>query len=374
MAERVDLHVGMARAGTPYLQLLLHTNREALSSNGVDLVVDAARNLDRAARDLARGGEKHWPALAESVRGTPGRVLLSWEGFAAVGPEGAQRVVAELAPAEVRVICTVRDPVLLVPSVWQQQVRSGMTEDLGELAKQLRAGEHRDLLLDPIEVVDDWATAVTADGVRVVVVPSPAVSPTGLWNLFASAADLDPAIVPEPEWNEIPPDAVALEFHRRVNEALGDRLPGGFVRYRDLVRPVMMRSSQVVVRAATLAPDDRAWAVELGRTIAAELGQRRYAMYGDLDDLLAGPTDALASVPADDAAVVPLAADMIAGLLIALRNARRLIPVAEPENVRGARLAARAAPQAASESGAGSESESEFESSDPESDSDSLRA
>ena len=361
MAERVDLHVGMARAGTTYLQRLLHANREALAANGVDLIVDAARTLDRAARDLAKGGEKHWPALAESIRGTPGRVLLSWEGFASVGHEGVERLVADLEPAEVRVICTVRNPVLQVPSLWQLQVRSGTTEDLADLVKQLRAGEHRDLMLDPIEVVDTWAGGVTASGVRVVVVTPPSVSPTAFWNQFAAAADLDPAIVSEPEWDELPPDAVALELHRRVNVALGDRLPAGYLRYRDLVRPVVMRSNQeAVVRAATLNPDDRAWAAELGRTLAADLAGRPYAVYGDLDDLLAGPVEESTSDPADDAAVAPLAADMIAGLLIALRNARRHIPEEEQENIRNARLAARTASD--SESDGESESETEPES------------
>lgn len=322
MAQRVDLHVGMPRAGAGYLQKLLRDNRAEIEAGGVNLLTDSARSLGRSAQDLARNGAEHWPVLVEAIRAEPGRVLLSWEGLAGVGPAGAARAVADLAPAEVRVICTVKDPVRLIPSLWQLHVRTGRTETLEDFIRRARAGEHRDLVPDPVEVADTWAAAVAASHVRIVVVP-PNEAQADLMALFAAAADLDPAVLTDPGAVETPPDAVALELHRRVNIALGDRVPSFVQRYRDLVRPMVLRgTSETVEYPAVLAGEDLAWAIERGQAVADGFGQRPYEVFGDLEHL---EPDAVAAEAhaVDEAAVAQLGADMVARLLLALRYARR---------------------------------------------------
>lgn len=325
MAARVDLHVGLPNAGTAYLQQVLYDNREDLR---VGLVGEAPRALDRGARDLAGGGGEQWQAIADAVTGAPDRILLSSEGFAAVDAAGAARAVRDLAPAEVRVVCTVQHPVLLIPLVWQQLVRSGATESLDEFVESLRGGAYSTLVPDPVDVVDAWAAAVPAADVHVVVVPSGVGSESVLWALFASATDLDPAIVEGWEREDGLRGDVALELLRRVNVALGDRVPDAQRRYRELVRPLVRSAiGDDVGRRTTLSQDDTAWATERGRSIAAALGQRSHPVHGDLADLHAVATDDWPdSGPVDDTAIAPLAVEMIAALLINLRNTRARIP------------------------------------------------
>ncbi|MDQ3114758.1 MAG: hypothetical protein M3Q84_11855, partial [Actinomycetota bacterium] len=237
MAERVDLHIGLPNAGTAYLQKLLFDNRETL---GVGLVGGSPRALDRAAREIAElGGGAQWQVVADAVSAAPDRILLSCEGFSAADAAGAARVVRDLAPADVRVVCTVQHPARLIPLVWKQHIRSGATESLDEFVDGLRDGTYSTLVPDPVDVVDAWAAAVPAADLHVVVVPSSAESGSGLWPLFASATDLDPTIAERWEWKDGSPGDVTHELLRRVNVALGDRVPDAYRRYRELVRPLL---------------------------------------------------------------------------------------------------------------------------------------
>lgn len=326
MAARVDLHVGLPNAGMAYLQQLLFDNLGAL---GIGLVGESPRALDRGARELAElGGGTQWQAIADAVSDAPDRILLSCEGFSAADAAGAARAVKDLAPADVRVVCTVQHPGHLIPLVWKQHVRSGATESLDEFVEGLRDGAYSRLLPDAVTVINVWAAAVPAADLHIVVVPSGVGSESVLWPRFASATDLDPALVERWEWEDGSPSDVALELLRRVNVALGDRLPDAQRKYRELVRP-LVRSTDVddVGRRTTLSPDDMVWATERGRSIATALGQRSHPVHGDLADLHAAVTeDGPEAGPVDDAAIAPLAVEMVAALLTALRNARARIP------------------------------------------------
>jgi len=325
MAERVDLHIGLPNAGTAYLQQLLFDN---LGTLGVGLVGESPRALDRAAREIAElGGGAQWQVVADAVSAAPDRILLSCEGFSAADAAGAARAVRDLAPADVRVICTVQHPARLIPLAWKQHVRSGATESLDEFVDGLRDGTYSRLVPDAVNVVDAWAAAVPAADLHVVVVPSSAESGSGLWPLFASATDLDPTIAERWEWKDGSPGDVTHELLRRVNVALGDRVPDAYRRYRELVRPLLRSADGDVGRRMTLSQDDTAWATERGRSFAAALGQRSHPVHGDLADLHAATTDdSVEAGPVDDAAIAPPAVEMIAALLTTLRNTRARIP------------------------------------------------
>ncbi len=342
MAERVDLHIGLPNAGTAYLQQLLFDN---LGTLGVGLVGESPRALDRATREIAElGGGAQWQVVADAVSAAPDRILLSCESFSAADAAGAARAVRDLAPADVRVVCTVQHPARLIPLAWKQHVRSGATESLDEFVEGLRDGAYSRLVPDAVNVVDAWAAAVPAADLHVVVVPSSAESGSGLWPLFASATDLDPTIE-RWEWEEGSPGDVTHELLRRVNVALGDRVPDAYRRYRELVRPLLRSADGDVGRRMTLSQDDTAWATERGRSFAAALGQRSHPVHGDLADLHAAITDDPAEAgPVDDAAIAPHAVEMIAALLTALRNARARIPDQDKQTKRRARAATRGLP------------------------------
>lgn len=329
MADRVVLHVGLPKTGTTFVQQLLWTNRESLQTADVHLVVTTMRELFDAARDLTRDGSADWRLLVDAVRQSPGTVVLSCEGLSAVPAEQARRALADLRPADVRVVCTLRDPARVLPSVWQQHVRTGSTVELAAFVAHARDGIAWEWLPSTLDVLDAWSAGLRADQVRLVTVPRSSVDPSVFWHRFATAADLDPGLateVPPPGNTSLP--AVQVELLRRVNLALGDRRPLGQPRYRELVRP--LQGPRAVARAtgtlAELTPDDRAWAADGARRLVAALRERGHLVLGDLDELLPEPAGAASTGAPDapsDADVATAAAGLAADLLLALRAARR---------------------------------------------------
>jgi len=331
MADRVVLHVGLPKTGTTFVQQLLWANRQSLQTADVHLVVPTMRELFDAARDLTRDGSADWRRLVDAVRQSPGTVVLSCEGLSAVPAERARRALADLRPADVRVVCTLRDPARVLPSVWQQHVRTGSTVELADFVAHVRDGMAWEWLPSTLDVLDAWSAGLRADQVRLVTVPRSSLDPSVFWHRFASAADLDPGLateVPPPGNTSLP--AVQVELLRRVNLALGDRRPLGQPRYRELVRP--MQGPRAVARAtgtlAELTPDDRAWAADGARRLVAALRERGHLVLGDLDELRPEPTGAGAAPTGapdapSDADVATAAAGLAADLLLALRAARR---------------------------------------------------
>lgn len=329
MADRVVLHVGLPKTGTTFLQQTLWANRAQLQAADVHLVVATMRELFDAARDLGRGGASDWRGLVESVRASPGTVVLSCEGLSGVPAELARSALGDLHPAEVQVVCTLRDPARLLPSVWQQHVRTGSTVELATFVAHARAGMALEWLPSVIDVLDAWSVGLTPDQVRLVTVPRSATDPTLLWQRFAAACDLDPDLVtelPPPANTSLP--AVQVDLVRRVNIALGDRRPPEQQRYRELVRPVQRRRGveRAIGDEPALGPDDHAWVVTEARRLVDVLRDRGSRVVGDLDELLPGPPERAEPPglePVPGAEVASAAVDLVADLLLALRAARR---------------------------------------------------
>jgi len=134
------LHVGLPKTGTTSLQQLLWANRESLQTADVHLVVPTMRELFDAARDLTRDGSADWRRLVDAVRQSPGTVVLSCEGLSAVPAEQARRALADLRPADVRVVCTLRDPARVLPSV--AAARPHRLHRRARGLRRARAGRH----------------------------------------------------------------------------------------------------------------------------------------------------------------------------------------------------------------------------------------
>ncbi len=331
MADRVVLHVGLPKTGTTYVQQLLWANRDRLQATGVHLVVQTMRELYDAARDLGHGGAGDWRRLVEAVHATPGTVILSCEGFSAAPAHRAEQAIAELQPAKVQVVCSLRDLALVLPSVWQQHVRTGSTVELGEFVGHVRDGMVWAWLPDPLEVLDAWSSTLDVDDVRLVTVPPVGTDPSVLWHRFAVACDLEPAVavkLPTTANPSLP--EVQIELLRRINLAFGDRRPVEEPRYRALVRPVQgaRAAARSVGPPATLVASDRSWATEQAKRLVTTLTGRGSRVVGNLDDLVPGPAGS-AQPPADpgagvtEAELASAAVELAADVLLALRNARR---------------------------------------------------
>jgi hypothetical protein len=139
LAEGTRLvHIGPHKTGTTTLQGAFHAARRAVESQGVHYASPWNRQAMQAARavagarspfgDGAAAAGSHWTDLVREVeRSTAGRVLVSAEGFADATPATIRRLSADLGPARIHVVATLRPLGRILPSQWQQYVQNGLT-------------------------------------------------------------------------------------------------------------------------------------------------------------------------------------------------------------------------------------------------------
>jgi hypothetical protein len=242
----VFLHVGAMKTGTTFLQQLMFANRDLLADAGVFLPGDSWTHQLRAAQDLLGRGrlDRHvreasagaWGQLAAEIRRTALPVaVVSVEFLGTADRHQIRRVLDSLAPAEVRVIFTVRDMGAVLPALWQTQVHNGATYDWLEFLRRIDRPSPVPRLLQPhrpedvFRVTQDvpgmlarWSSALAPQRLHVVTVPSGATDPTELWRRFAGVIGVDPAVAarPSPSSNAsigLP----ATELIRALNRHIG---------------------------------------------------------------------------------------------------------------------------------------------------------
>ena len=138
--------------------------------------------------------------LLDETRAWKGDVLISHEFFCAASAEQAARVLEDLAPAEVHLVLTAREPLGLFTSSWQESLKNKGTAPLEDYGR----GESDDPLevwdwraLDLGLVLERWATTLPPDRVHVVPVPAPDSPPDELWRSFCSVLGIEPGTVGE---------------------------------------------------------------------------------------------------------------------------------------------------------------------------------
>ena len=144
--HRIFVHIGLPKTGTSYLQAIAWPGRDQLRDAG--LLLPGARKSDHLfasmiVRDdpgVARrgaGASEAWDRILADVAAFEGDALISHEFFCAASAEQAQRMVAQLAPAEVHVIITTRDPLGLLTSSWQESLKNKATTPLSDYGLSL---------------------------------------------------------------------------------------------------------------------------------------------------------------------------------------------------------------------------------------------
>lgn len=207
MARRVFLHLGLPKTGTSYLQTILWAHRKELADAG--LMVPGRERRDHlwaslVVRDDPRVGRRNakapasWSVLLEEMRSWGGDALISHEFFCAASAEQAARVLEDLAPAEVHLVLTAREPLGLFTSSWQESLKNKGTVPLEDYGR----GESDDPLevwdwraLDLGLVLDRWAREVAADRVHVVPLPPSGAPPDELWLSFCTVLGIAPGLV-----------------------------------------------------------------------------------------------------------------------------------------------------------------------------------
>jgi hypothetical protein len=340
------VHIGLPKTGTSYLQAIAWPGRSQLRAAGV--LLPGARKSDHlfasmVVRDdpgVARrgaGASEAWDRILADVAAFEGDALISHEFFCAASAEQAQRMVAQLAPAEVHLIITTRDPLGLLTSSWQESLKNKATTPLSDYGRT-ESDDPRDVWdwrsLDLGLVLDRWSGSVPQDRLHLIA-PSPAGAPREeLWERFCGVLGIAPDTCDTTRGFANASMGVAeAETLRRINERLK-----GFNNAR--ARGVWLRSfladQRLVPRGGERfwpAPDQVEDARGRGARAVAKIRAAAYDVVGDVDLLLV-PDELPERRHPDsvtDAEVADVALDLVATLLSDLqRRTERTSPPPDP--------------------------------------------
>jgi hypothetical protein len=339
VAAKVFLHIGLPKTGTTYLQTVMWADRERMRAQGVLLPGRERRDhlwstrIIREDPNLPTYEERvreSWGVLKDEIAGWPGTALISHEFFAGAAPEQAARMVAELAPAEVHLVVTAREPVGLYSGGWQESLKNRDSRTMAEFAAAEVSESSMSVwnwrTLDVRLVLERWAPTVPAERVHVLPLPPPGSPRTLLWQRFAGLVGLDAdsfdlsATFPNESMG-----VAEAETLRRINDHLKDE---DFERPFD--RGVYIRTFLADERLAT-RNGEKYWPTddileecrERARAAVAHIEAAGYDVIGDVRDLLVADTlEPRRSVDSVTEAEVAEVATALAGQM--LHDVRRI--------------------------------------------------
>lgn len=341
------LHVGPHKTGTTAVQGALAAARPQLLAAGI---LYPGRRLEHnkqaaAATQRALGWEHNtvdrsqWLALAETAKEYDGRAVISSEVFCEASPEAAREVIADLDPDRVRVVVTLRPLEKLLPSNWQQYIKSGYRVAYDEwLENVLESREKRPITPsfwvrnNHPEVIRRWTEAAGGpEKVTVVIVDS--TKPRSLFDSFEDILRLDRNTLNADESGPSNRSLSALEAEllRQLNKRAR-----GTVAYEDYYRFVKRGAVLRLVEGRTPGSTEPrvttpGWAIERAREFSksdvAAIEASGVHILGDLDALapctpvVQDESAPVTSVPASLAAAFMY--DLLEAGIDASRQARR---------------------------------------------------
>jgi hypothetical protein len=305
--RRLFFHIGSPKTGTTFLQKVLWSGRSRAIDHGLLLPGRSVRDHFWASLDLCGvaatvpGREAAigaWSALVEEAAAWPGDVLISHETFAVATESEAQSAVGTLRDRgfDVHVVITARDLARQLPAHWQESVkaRAGVTFD--EFVAEQLGPEGRGTYLRRVQdyprLVRAWGATLAPESVHVVTVPPSDAPRDLLWRRFAGLLGL-PA--DEFELGVRANESLGVEqveLLRRLNLALGDRLPRPGP-YPTAVKEVYAHRI-LAARPGTRLVLDRAdleFARQRAEAEVATLRSLGVDVVGDLDELLIADAD-----------------------------------------------------------------------------------
>jgi hypothetical protein len=128
----VLLHIGPYKTGTTAIQQSLAKHRADLETHGVLYPGTDSRQqrpswavMGRSPLGVNPVDAREWHELvAEIDASSCSRVVISTEDFASATPEAIDRIVDDLGPDRVHVVLVMRSLAKLLPSAWQQRVKT----------------------------------------------------------------------------------------------------------------------------------------------------------------------------------------------------------------------------------------------------------
>ena len=243
MSATYVLHVGLPKTGTSYLQAVLKAHRRELKGDGVLY----PRFGDKRGRFLAAldgrdshqyAGVRHhadgqWRRFVEATENFDGTVVFSHEILGAPTSKKPPTALTELAGKDVHVVMTARDPGRQLISTWQQHLRFRSPHTFAEYLEycdfepqtKYAHSKFRNQHVD--SVLRAWGQFLPPDHIHLVVVPPRGTPVSVLWERFCRVTGIDAVRFAPPDLPVVNPSlgVTQTEYLRRMNVALGDRLP-----------------------------------------------------------------------------------------------------------------------------------------------------
>jgi hypothetical protein len=299
MASKVFLHIGLPKTATTYLQTILWGNREALAAQGALLPGEARHDhlwASRIVRDdpqFRKVNERRrgaWQRILDDCASWGGAAIISHEFFAAASAAQAARVVADLAPAEVHLVVTAREPLGLFTASWQESIKNRDTRPMAEYSiveADDTGGVWNWRTLDVRRVLERWSPAFAAERVHVLPLPGPEAPRREIWDRFARLVDVDADSV---DLGRSFPNAsmgvAEAETLRRMNHHLGDF--NSAIDRGTYIRSFLADERLVPRKGEPYwpSPDRVEEARERGRAAVAYIAEQGFDVIGELDSLL----------------------------------------------------------------------------------------
>jgi hypothetical protein len=331
--QRVFLHVGLPKTATTYLQTILWSNRDRMRAEGVLLPGRERRDhlwssrivRGAALRDDAPPKQRTaWQRLREEVAAWPGTSVISHEFFAAASAEQAAQAIADLAPAQVHLVVTAREPLGLFAASWQEALKNRDRRRLPDYPGPVSDSPHAIWnwrTLDLRLVLERWAADLPPGHVHVLPLPGRSAPRDLIWKRFATLIGLDPdAYDTGQAFPNTSMGAAEAETLRRVNEHLAERgLLTTAVERGTMIRTYLADRRLVPRRGERFWPTPAQ--VEdcrrRGEEAIAYVAAQGYDVVGALEDLRV-PAELPARRTVDsvtDAEVAGIATDLVAQLL-----------------------------------------------------------
>jgi hypothetical protein len=345
----VLVHIGIYKTGTTSIQERLEPRRAELATYDVYYPGrhvahnTAAMAVLQVRRGWREGGRvpplSNWDALVDQSHRRDVRTIVSSEVFCIADDAGADRIVSTLGQGRTKILITLRPLEDLLPSSWQEYVKSGLTLPYDTWVSRILDGPGAAWTDSPSfwsrndfgPLVERWATAAGAENVTVM--PIDKSNPSFLYRQFEELVGLpesflarDPHAVSNRSMS-----AEEAELIRALNERVRKDVP--FDLHRDLVRNGAVRWLVEGRRpgeresSLTLTAEAVERARELHRDVPDRIRATGVRVVGDLSSLTP-TTDRDGDMSAPTSVPVEVAALMLEGMLRRAGEGRE--PVADP--------------------------------------------
>lgn len=331
----VLLHIGPYKTGSTALQMVMHERRAELASYGVTYPGDRHRQmrpgwglLGKTPRARPHATIAEWEALVDEVAATPGTVVISTEDFGHAGPKAIDRMVADLTPERLHVIAVARRLDVLLPSQWQERVKTCYaTETYDDWLRIVLEGDREHPEAKAFwgshgleSMLERWTERL--DPKRFVLIVSDDSDRRLIPGTFEQLLGLPAEMLTPAPGRNASLGMATVELYRQVNETFA-RNHWPDANYRRMVQLGMLDALKVrpVDPDEPRIPPLPRWAAER----VAELSARRAAavrdsgvrVVGDPDALLTAVPDAAAdeAPPAPDTIAIDTATAAIEGLV-----------------------------------------------------------